>query len=293
MTSWSRITHRYVSHRPGRNGFTMVELLVGIAVVALLIVVLVPAVERAREQSRSVMCQNNQRVLGVAFQQYALDNSQLLPQSYHAGFQAFENAGQAYPEPRPMHEWMVIYHPYIIEDPINPAESTDPFVSPNLLELRKRTSAFDCPSTYMPVGFFHPVTGYKSRPKVFDYIAYPQVKPNSGGQYYKRLDEMPSNLFLISDDRDQDPLYTWGNNSAVVGPNGLAPNQDDQYFVWQKIYMAQGNPAVDGSKGYRPGFHHNNGLNVLLPSGDVRHLTRSQVQPGYATGNYTTLIAAP
>lgn len=266
------------------RGMTFIELLVSVAIVGLLVVVLVPAIEQARATSRSTICQNNQRVIGVAFQQYALDNSQLLPQGAYAGFNGATGAptGQLVPDTQ-FREWMRLYHPYIVASALNPAEDTDPTVSPNLLELRKETAVFDCPSTYTPVGFFHPVTGYKTKPKVFDYLAYPQKKPGTGGQYYTKLDEMPSNLFLISDARDGDPLYTWGNNFDA---------QNDVYFLWQLIYI-QSSPTVDGSKGYRPGFHHANGLNVLFPSGDVRHLSRQQVQPNYRNNNYTTLTYAP
>ena len=53
-----------------RKAFTLVELLVVIAIIALLLSVLMPALNLAREQARSVICGNNLRQIGVAIQGY-------------------------------------------------------------------------------------------------------------------------------------------------------------------------------------------------------------------------------
>ncbi len=65
--------------KPGRAGFTLVELLVVIAVVALLAALLFPAFARARESSRRAACQNNLRQLALAIHQYAQDSDGRYP----------------------------------------------------------------------------------------------------------------------------------------------------------------------------------------------------------------------
>jgi prepilin-type N-terminal cleavage/methylation domain-containing protein/prepilin-type processing-associated H-X9-DG protein len=57
-----------------RKGFTLIELLVVIAIIAILMAILMPALNRAREQGRRAVCLNHLRTLTLAWSMYADEN---------------------------------------------------------------------------------------------------------------------------------------------------------------------------------------------------------------------------
>ena len=125
-----------------QNGFTLVELLVVIAVIAMLVALLLPAVQSARASARRVQCVNNLRQIGLATSNYASANNHLPPPT--AGAQ-FENRGST----------LVLLLPYLEEGALYKNYQLDKAITDegNALVTGQSVPVYLCPemSTNRPV----------------------------------------------------------------------------------------------------------------------------------------------
>lgn len=132
------------SGRITRRGFTLVELLVVIAIIGILVALLLPAVQAAREAARRTQCTNNlkQIVLGM--------------QNYHDSYKAFpfQNGWSSNKDYGPSYSDKVGLMPYVEKkaeyDLLMPAEAGhgiyDPWWTGNPQSLSGRIPMFNCPS---------------------------------------------------------------------------------------------------------------------------------------------------
>ena len=109
----------WVCMKWNRTAFTLVELLVVIAIIAILISVLLPAVNSAREAARRISCNNNLKQIGYGIANYESTYNRLPPSGI---IEAYENpdyrTGSFEPRRGHIFSWVVLILPYLEESSI-------------------------------------------------------------------------------------------------------------------------------------------------------------------------------
>jgi prepilin-type N-terminal cleavage/methylation domain-containing protein/prepilin-type processing-associated H-X9-DG protein len=134
-----------------RSGFTLIELLVVIAVIGVLIALLLPAVQSARESARRAQCVNNLKQIGLAMHAYESANRCFPP-----GYLALVGGGGVHGAPNPVTRdagpgWAygTVMLPFLEQQPLYQAMNVDlPAQFPeNRTGVTTSLSTFLCPSS--------------------------------------------------------------------------------------------------------------------------------------------------
>lgn len=273
-----------------RSAFTLVELLVVIAIIGILVGLLLPAVQSAREAARRMQCQNNLKQIGIALHNYM---------TAHGRFPS-DRIG------RPRHGWCALLLPYLEQENLQNVYdfNYDYWDRENEPAAQLPVSVYGCPST--PGG--QRLIPNNTNATIND-IGSPATEAMSGDYYslsgyYDPIQATPSSgsgMLHASHGRPRDVTDGLSNTICIaelagrpdyyarrnIRPDSDKPAWFNEWGAWaapQRIFVSGfthdgltrfGPCAVNCSNLESIYSFHSSGANVLLGDGAVRFLSET------------------
>jgi prepilin-type N-terminal cleavage/methylation domain-containing protein/prepilin-type processing-associated H-X9-DG protein len=208
-------------------GFTLVELLVVIAIIGILVSLLLPAVQNAREAARRLQCKNNLKQIGLAIAGYET-NHKVYPPSGIVGQSAGTHSDGSFREREgKMFSWVVMILPYLEQGPLYEKFDFNVTILEQPNEPQEVVlSVMLCPSDSAKGRIFTDAT--LTNNKKFakgNYAAF--VSPYHTDQQ----DEFPGGLAGHRVHREQD-IKDGTTNTLLVSEVRTRANEQDQRGVW-------------------------------------------------------------
>jgi prepilin-type N-terminal cleavage/methylation domain-containing protein/prepilin-type processing-associated H-X9-DG protein len=255
------------------KAFSLIELLVVIAVLAVLISMLLPSLNSAKELAKTQRCVQNMQALGVGFQQYASNWAGVMP---------------VWPtRPGPggyaTDEWWLMYYPYMTSELPNPEQPPHHPSNRAMWVVGEAVPQFDCVETSGTTyySFWH---GGRQRPRTFDYLAAHYgnsnvMRPGSGG--VPRLQNMWSDAFLLIEGWKENVFDT--RNAGTEEFKSL-PSPPYVFSIQDEGYV-KNDSDFPGNKRHNIGYRHNSGSAVLFPDGHARWASTDEYFDGFDINN--------
>lgn len=266
-----------------RKGFTLVELLVVIAIIGILIALLLPAVQAAREAARRMTCSSNLKQLGLAMHNYH-DSHKCFPPAFMVVDETGEiNGGWA---------WAVFLMPYIEQSPLQDKLSVSKYTlnrvvsDPELLPmLQIPLDVLKCPSSKVnsmreylgPGSEMVSTANYMGCRGFFRYSGQTHLEKKNNGIFYGEsatrfadITDGTSNTIALGE-RTVLPPYTdepkrW---PSWCGPGGLTATKGVGSTVSSSVYGRMNHPTDM----HLFSSDHPDGATFCMADGSVRFIS--------------------
>jgi len=266
-----------------KSGFTLIELLVVIAIIAVLIGLLLPAVQKVREAANRTKCHNNLHQIGIALQSYH-DREGHFPKGYSTQL----GPAPDFVEQGPGWGWASLILPDLEQAPLSELIVRTQGIgsAANASARRQVLNVFKCPSDSGPPTFTTqtvPVTvphsnyvgSFGNNDPEDDLSAGDGIFFRNSQVKFNDIHDGSSNTLMIGERSSNIALVTWvGAIPGAEVPLANDPSQLEGSFL---LVLAHGDHEPNSPSAHIDDYYsrHIQGVNFLVADGSVRQINNT------------------
>lgn len=254
---------------PSRSGFTLIELLVSISIIALLMSLILPAIQSARESARRIECGNHVKNLALGMHGFLAARKQFPAAGYWGG-----GASPDKNSPGPHHNWVVDLIPYLDRQDLADRWNWEQLATfPANQEIAKvHVSVLACPSDRTTTGNGD--------------LSYALNGGIGDSFFYSGVHDCVADPFYV-------PLDLNGNGIVCANPDSADGSPSDRELFFRLGMFFSENWEFKGTPGYQGTTRHHtavtvrDGLSNTLMLGENVRTGGDPARPGinWATGD--------